>query len=126
VMLVASDANWAMSMQAFSREKPGFGILLGGGLALWLFWVIGTWLGIYFGNVVSDPKRFGLDMVMGCFLLTMVVNGEKNLRMLFIWSVAAIASLLAYRFLPENSHIIVGALAGGLAGLTWGYQANAR
>lgn len=126
VMLVASDANWAMSMQAFSHEKPGFGILLGGGLALWLFWVIGTWLGIYFGNVVSDPKRFGLDMVMGCFLLTMVVNGEKNLRMLFIWSVAAIASLLAYRFLPENSHIIVGALAGGLAGLTWGYQANAR
>ncbi|XKF14737.1 AzlC family ABC transporter permease [Halomonas sp. BLK-85] len=126
VMLVASDANWAMSMQAFSREKPGFGILLGGGLALWFFWVIGTWLGIYFGNVVSDPKRFGLDMVMGCFLLTMVVNGEKNLRMLFIWSVAAIASLLAYRFLPENSHIVAGAFAGGLAGLTWGYQTDAR
>ncbi|WP_328730766.1 hypothetical protein [Vreelandella azerica] len=88
--------------------------------------MIGTWLGIYFGNVVSDPKRFGLDMVMGCFLLTMVVNGEKNLRMLFIWSVAAISSLLAYRFLPENSHIIVGAIAGGLAGLAWGYQGHAR
>ena len=126
VMLVASDANWAMSMQAFSREKPGFGILLGGGLALWVFWVLGTWLGIYFGNIISDPARFGLDMVMGCFLLTMVVNGEKNLRMIFIWTIAAAASLLAYRFLPENSHIIVGALAGGVAGLTWRYQGHGR
>ena len=35
VMLVASDANWAMSMQAFSRGQPGVGLLLGGGLALW-------------------------------------------------------------------------------------------
>ena len=126
VMLVASDANWAMSMQAFSREKPGFGILLGGGLALWAFWVLGTWLGIYFGNIISDPARFGLDMVMGCFLLTMIVNGEKNLRMVFIWAFAAAASLLAYRFLPENSHIIVGALAGGVAGLAWRYKGHDR
>ena len=42
VMLIASDANWAMSMQAFTRGKPGLGLLFGGGLALWSFWVFGT------------------------------------------------------------------------------------
>lgn len=126
VMLVASDANWAMSMQAFSRGQPGLGLLLGGGLALWFFWVFGTWLGIYFGNAVSDPKSLGLDMVMGCFLLAMVVGGEKNLRMLVIWAIAAISSLLAYWYLPENSHVIVGALAGGVAGTVWGAQDNER
>ncbi|WP_106477695.1 AzlC family ABC transporter permease [Phytohalomonas tamaricis] len=126
VMLVASDANWAMSMQAFSRGQPGLGLLLGGGLALWFFWVFGTWLGIYFGNAVSDPKSLGLDMVMGCFLLAMVVGGEKNLRMLVIWAIAAISSLLAYWYLPENSHVIVGALAGGVAGTVWGTQDNER
>lgn len=117
VMLVASDANWAMSMQAFSRGKPGLGLLLGGGLAIWVFWVLGTWLGIYFGNIVSNPKSLGLDMVVGCFLLAMVVGGEKSPRMLIIWTAAAISSLLAYRYLPENSHIIVGTLAGGIAGM---------
>jgi len=116
VMLVASDANWAMAMQAFSRGKPGLGLVLGGGLALWLFWVIGTWIGIYFGNAISDPKRFGLDMIMGCFLLAMVVSGDKNLRMLAIWAVAGLSSLLAFWYLPENSHVIVGGLAGGAAG----------
>ncbi len=78
VMLVASDANWALSMQAFSRGQPGLGLLLGGGLALWSFWIFGTWLGVFFGSVIQDPERFGLDMVMGCFLLAMVVGGEKT------------------------------------------------
>lgn len=120
VMLTASDANWAMSMQAFSRGEPGLGLLLGGGLALWSFWIVGTWLGIHFGNAISDPASLGLDMVMGCFLLAMVVGGERNLRMLVIWSIAAIASLLAYWYLPENSHVVVGALAGGMAGMIRG------
>lgn len=119
VMLVASDANWAMSMQAFGKGQPGMGLLLGGGIALWASWVFGTWLGVLFGGAIHDPRALGLDMVMGCFLLTMVVSGEKNLRMLFIWSVAACASLLAYRYLPENSHVVVGAVAGGMAGTVW-------
>ncbi len=119
VMLVASDANWAMAMQAFSRNQPGLGLLLGGGLALWSFWIVGSWLGVYFGNALSDPKSLGLDMVMGCFLLAMVAGGEKNLRMLIIWTCAAGASLLAYRYLPENSHVVVGALAGGIVGTLW-------
>ncbi|MDS1139435.1 AzlC family ABC transporter permease [Pusillimonas sp. SM2304] len=122
VMLVASDANWAMSMQAFSRGKPGLGLLFGGGLALWVFWVIGSWIGTYFGNAISDPRRFGLDMIMGCFLLAMVVSGEKNLRMVAIWAVAGFSSLLAYWYLPENSHVIVGALTGGVAGTVFGGQ----
>lgn len=120
IMVVVSDANWAMSMQAFSRGKPGLGLLFGGGLALWSFWFLGSWLGIVFGNAINDPSRFGLDMVMGCFLLSMVVEGEKNLRMLVVWTVAAISSLLAYRWLPENSHVIVGALAGGATGTMLG------
>lgn len=119
IMLVISDANWAMSMQAFRRGLPGFGLLFGGGLALWLFWVFGTWLGIRFGGVIQDPKALGLDMVMGCFLLTMVVEGEKNFRMFVIWCVAAGASVMAHTYLPANSHVGVGALTGGVVGALW-------
>lgn len=117
IMMVASDANWAMSIQAFSRGRAGLGLLFGGGLALWLFWGLGTIAGLYFGSVIQDPKSYGLDMVMGCFLLSMVFEGERSLKMFCIWAVAAGASLIAYKWLPENSHVIAGALAGGIAGI---------
>ncbi|MGX9570667.1 AzlC family ABC transporter permease [Pseudomonas sp. CFBP 5748] len=119
VMLVVSDANWAMAMQAFNRGKPGLGILFGGGIALWVTWILGSWLGLHFGSAIENPVSFGLDMVMGCFLLAMVVGGKKNLRMFIIWTVAACSSLLAYWYLPANSHVVVGALAGGALGALW-------
>lgn len=123
-LLFVSDANWAMSLQAFDKGLPGLGFVFGGGLALWLSWVLGTCLGVAFGNAVSNPMELGLDMVMGCFLLTMVIGGDKNSRMLAIWALAASASLLAYQYLPENSHVIIGALAGGIGGLIWGTERN--
>lgn len=116
VLLVVSDANWALAMQAFNRGQAGIGLLLGGGLALWSFWVFGTVLGICFGGAIHDPRSLGLDMVMGCFLLAMVAGGERSRRTLIIWTVAAGASLLAYWYLPANSHVVVGALAGGVVG----------
>ena len=78
VMVLASDANWALTMQAFGRGQPGLGLLLGGGLALWLFWVLGTWLGTQVGDLIADARRWGLDMVMGCFLLAMVVGWAEE------------------------------------------------
>src|SRR5690554_2244905 len=77
-MLLTTDANWAMSLQAFGCDKPGFGLLIGGGISLWLSWVLGSWLGIHFGHTISDPYSLGIDMVLGCFLLAMVVRGEKT------------------------------------------------
>jgi 4-azaleucine resistance transporter AzlC len=126
VMALASDSNWALAMQAMGRGQPGLGLLLGGGLALWVFWIVGTVLGTQAGSLIADARRWGLDMVMGCFLLVMVVEGEKNLRMLLIWAVAAGASLAAWRWLPDNSHVMTGTLAGGLLGLLWKEEHDER
>lgn len=120
IMTVASDASWAMSIQAFSCNKPGLGLLFGGGLSLWVFWLLGSWLGIYFGHAISDPYSLGMDMVLACFLMAMVTTGEKSRHTFLIWSVAAGCSLLAYRLLPDNMHVVVGALAGGLAAILFG------
>ncbi|HRO59246.1 MAG TPA: hypothetical protein PK177_08785 [Burkholderiaceae bacterium] len=106
-------------MQAFERAESAMGLLLGGGIALWSSWMLGSWLGLYFGNAIEDPVSLGLDMVMGCFLLAMVLCGQKSLRTLVIWVVAAGSSLMAWRYLPDNSHVVVAALAGGVLGAFW-------
>ena len=65
------------------------------------------------------PTRFWLGHGDGLFLLTMVMGGQKNLRIVVIWIVAAVVAILAYWYLPENMHVVVGALAGGLVGVLW-------
>ena len=134
-----SDANWAISIQEFSHKKPvqAMGTLLGGGICLWLFWILGTGLGFYFGNAVAQPTVYGLDMVMACFLLSIALlsnrNADKNAdtsskkhtvkegwqdpKTLTIWLVAAVSSMLAYLYLPENTNVIFAALVGGLVGV---------
>lgn len=119
ILTVISDANWAMAAQDYQQGERNLGILFGGGLALWLTWMLGTWLGLVLTRGIPDPQALGLDMVLGCFLLTMAVGGKKNGRMLVIWTVAGGVSLLALWWLPANSHVIAGALAGGLVGAFW-------
>ncbi len=113
-----SDSNWAMAAADHERGETNVGILFGGGIALWVAWMLGTLLGVVFGSGISEPERFGLDVIMGCFLLAMLVGKRKpSLDLLLPWGVAATAALLALYYLPANAHVIVGALAGGLAGV---------
>ncbi|MBN7771048.1 AzlC family ABC transporter permease [Marinobacter daepoensis] len=119
LLLLLTDANWAVSAQDYQNGRRNLEVIVGGGLVLWLAWIIGTALGVYFGGLLQNPKAFGLDMVLGCFMLAMALGGRKSPRVLVAWSVAAVASLAAWKWLPPNMHVVVGAIAGGLVGLIW-------
>jgi len=96
VLLLLTDANWAVSAQEYQSGRRNLEVILGGGLALWLAWMIGTLMGVYFGRLLQDPQSLGLDMVLGCFLLAMALGGKKSPRILVAWAVAAAAALAAY------------------------------
>lgn len=119
LLLFLTDANWAVSAQDYQNGKRNLEVILGGGLVIWIAWIIGTWLGVYFGGLLQDPKSLGLDMVLGCFLLAMALGGNKSPRTLVAWTVAAISSLAAWKWLPPNTHVVIGALAGGAIGFFW-------
>ena len=119
LLLLLTDANWAVSAQQYQSGRRNLEVILGGGLALWLAWVLGTSLGVYFGGLLKDPHSLGLDMVLGCFLLAMALGGNKTPRTLVAWVVAGVASMMAWYWLPPNTHVVVGALAGGAIGFFW-------
>jgi len=119
ILLVLTDANWARSFQQYQAGTQNLEAVLGGGLALWMAWVAGTVFGTYFGGFLQNPEAFGLDMVLGCFLLAMALGGPKSRRILAAWTVAGTSAVLAWLWLPPHMHVIVGALAGGVVGLFW-------
>lgn len=118
-LITLSDANWAMSLNDLQQGRNNLGTLVGGGIALWSCWQAGTLSGLLLGAGIDDPASIGLDMVMGCFMLSMVMVGRRSLRKSLAWCLSAIAAYAAYLWLPANTHVIVGALAGGSVGLFW-------
>ncbi|BES72380.1 AzlC family ABC transporter permease [Marinobacter nanhaiticus D15-8W] len=119
ILLVLTDANWAVAAQDYQNGRRNLEVILGGGVVLWMAWLIGTLLGVYFGGLLQDPKSLGLDMVLGCFLLSMALGGRKNPRVIVAWIVAGTAAMMAYWWLPPHTHVVVGALAGGAVGFFW-------
>jgi len=113
---VLSDANFAQSLAAHERGETDAGVLLGGGLAMWFPWVLGTTLGTASGALLGDLTRFGFDAVMGTYFAAILCGRWQGRRDLVPWAAAAVAALVAAHWLAPGWHVIAGALAGGLAG----------
>jgi len=115
-LLFLSDPNFAQAMAAHERGELDVGILFGSGLAMWLVWLAGTAIGAYSGAFLGNPARFGFDAVMVSYFAAVVLGQWKGAGDLVPWVAAGAVALLGSWLLPPGWHIIVGALAGGVAG----------
>jgi predicted branched-subunit amino acid permease len=103
-------------MQYRSRGGGDASVLLGGGLVFWMLWVASTVPGYLLGTLVTDPKRFGLDLVMPAFFAVMLVPLWEGARRAIPWAVAGIVALVVAALIPGWWFIMAGAVAGGIAG----------
>jgi predicted branched-subunit amino acid permease len=113
---VLSDANFAQSLAAHERGETDAGVLLGGGLAMWVPWVLGTTVGTFGGALLGDLSRFGFDAVMATYFAAILCGRWQGRRDLVPWATAAVVAVVAANLLAPGWHIIAGALAGGVAG----------
>jgi predicted branched-subunit amino acid permease len=111
-----TDANWLLSLRYRAGGGNDIGVLLGSGLALWVVWVAATLPGYLAGALVSEPNRFGLDLVMPIFFAAMLVPLWKGQRALRPWAAAGAMALLVHAFVPGYAFIVAGAVTGALVG----------
>lgn len=110
-----SDPNFADSQPRLKSGEANIGILLGGGLILWINWVIGTILGGVSQSRIGDPALYGIDVVMLCFFAAITVE-QLRARSAWIPAVAgAVFAAATVHVLPTGWNIILGAVAGGIA-----------
>lgn len=112
-----SDPNFADSQLALREGERDLGILLGGGVILWLVWLAGTAIGALGGRALNDLETFGLDVVMVCFfgaVMAAQLRVPSNVAPIIVASGIAVLTL---EWLPAGWNIILGALAGGAMAL---------
>jgi len=116
-----ADENWALTMAALAqRPRAGAefaaGYLVGGGLLFYLSWLASTWAGLACGGMVRDPAAWGLDFAFTAAFIALLVLFWRGRGDLLPWLVAAVVALMASRLIPGKWYILLGGLAGSLAG----------
>jgi len=116
-LFLLTEANWIIGTRYHNEGGRDVGFLLGGAVTLWFVWFLATLAGFFTGALVPEPKRFGLDMVMPIFFSVMLVPLWKGARSALPWFVAGTVSLIVHTLVPGYAFIVVGALAGFVAGM---------
>ncbi len=111
-----TDEAWGLSVAEMNRGGRDAAFLPGAGFCLYVFWVSGTVLGSAFGDSVPDPERYGITFVFTAFFLALLSSFWRGRADLIPWGVAAVTALILERVLPGTWYILLGALAGSLAG----------
>jgi 4-azaleucine resistance transporter AzlC len=111
-----ADENWALTMSEFSKGKRDAAFLLGGGVLMFLSWTTATLVGRTVGGALRDPERWGLDFAFTAVFLALLVGMWRGRSDLLPWGVAALVAVAAHQWLPGQWYILLGGLAGSLAG----------
>jgi 4-azaleucine resistance transporter AzlC len=116
-MFFLVDESWALTMAEFSSGKKSASFLLVGGLLIFFAWNTATLTGALLGGAMPDPSRWGFDFAFTAMfigLTTAMWRGTSDVPVLLV---AGGAALAAEALLPGKWYILIGGVAGALAGV---------
>lgn len=121
-LFLLTDANWVIAERYRAEGGRDAGVLIGGGLMLWLVWLVATLPGALLGRLLEDPSRFAIDLVLPVFFSAMAVPLWKGRRDTIAWSVAGVVSVATWWLVPGYLFMVTGALSGAVAGALLGMR----
>jgi 4-azaleucine resistance transporter AzlC len=116
MMWLLTDENWAMTVAEMAKGRGTPAFLLGGGVLAWCCWMTSTVTGRVLGSVIEEPSRYGLDFAFTATFLALLLGMWKGKGDLLPWLVAALVAIVSARLVPGSWYIVLGGLAGSLAG----------
>ena len=113
------DESTAMSLTRPTRAGARVGFL-STGLAVFVLWNLATMLGALTGEVLGDPRAYGLDAAVGAAFLALLWPRLKDARNVALALAAAAAALLLVPITPAGVPVLAAAGVALLAGVMGG------
>lgn len=82
------------------------------GAIVWIFWVLNTIIGAFFGRLIGDPKALGIDVLLPVYFLGLVMGFRHRHNFLPVMLAGAAGSVVSYNIVGSPWHISIGAALG--------------
>jgi 4-azaleucine resistance transporter AzlC len=103
------DETWALSADGRGGHDPK--LIVGMGVVLYSAWVLGTAVGVLFGDLIGDPARLGLDAAFPALFLALLVPNLTTRDARLAALLGAAVALVLTPFAPAGVPIIAASLA---------------
>lgn len=121
-----ADENWALSMVAQQKQqlqgKSLLAFYLGASVIFYISWLLSSWLGFLSAGLIEDPKALGIDFAFIAIFLALLVSLWRDKQDMMPWIIAIVVAIGTDYLLPGNWYIILGAIAGSVAGVVRDYK----
>ncbi|MCP1199690.1 AzlC family ABC transporter permease [Notoacmeibacter sp. MSK16QG-6] len=107
-----TDPQFAESAKMAEQRPVPFTWYLGFGLALYLLWILESYLGARFGALIDDPEALGLDFMLPLYFFAMLYDFRARHPFFPIVIASAIGSIVAKLVVGSPWHVSIGALCG--------------
>lgn len=116
-LFTLADQAWALAFLEYRSGRRDVGFLLGSCLVFYSSWAIGTALGVTIGNFLPDPEAWSLDYLSTAIFVALMAGLWRGKADIAPWLAAGIVSILVHRLVPGPWFVLLGAVAGLIAGL---------
>jgi len=115
-LFVLGDGNWALALREYSEGRTDAAYLLSSGLVMWAAWVASTAAGHFFGQVLGQPERFGIDFILPAFFATMAVAFVRRPGDALPLMAGLATAIVVEHLVAGPWYILAGAIAGSIVG----------
>ena len=114
-MLLVTDGGWLAAMRYRDHGGANAMFYLAGAGLLYLVWLVAAIPGFLLAERLTDPKTYGVDLVMPAFYAAMLVPAWKGPRRAIPWLVSGAVAMAVHWLAPGWWFIIAGALSGAIS-----------
>ncbi|MGD9921581.1 MAG: AzlC family ABC transporter permease [Pseudorhodoplanes sp.] len=115
-LYILTDSNWMSTLRYRREGGADAGFVFGGGFAIWLTFVPSTAVGQVFGKLLSDPRPYGVDMILPLYFVALLAPMFESTRRSAPWAIAGLVAIAVQLVVPGFWYIIAGTIAGAIAG----------
>jgi 4-azaleucine resistance transporter AzlC len=113
---VLADPSWIIAMRYRANGGTDAGVLLGSSVLLAVAWIGASSVGYVAGTMITDPRRYGIDLVMPIFFAAMLIPLWRGARPAIAWVVAGVVAVAVHQLAGGWWFMVAGAVAGSVVG----------